>query len=68
MKNKSTCKPFRFDRFIRIDLRLDIQAMGSQCPAPPKIKIYAALGLFGIVYFVLLSYTMLRNIFYNKIE
>lgn len=42
--------------------------MGSTCPVPPKVKIQAALSLFGIVYFVLILYTMLRNIFYNRIE
>jgi hypothetical protein len=49
-------------------LSLELQKLGSTCPVPPKVKIQAALSLFGIVYFVLIVYTMLRNIFYNRVE
>jgi len=49
-------------------MHLYINSVGSFCPVPSKAKINAALGLFGMIYFVLLAYTVLRNIFYNKIE
>ena len=52
----------------RIDMHLYINSVGSFCPVPSKAKINAALGLFGMIYFVLLAYTVLRNVFYNKIE
>jgi len=51
-----------------IMLTLELQKIGSVCPAPPKVKIKATLALFGIIYGVLVLYTFLRNIFYNKIE
>lgn len=67
-REKWICKsPLTLSKF-RLTLTLELQKMGSICPVPPKVKIQAALSLFGIVYFVLILYTMMRNIFYNRIE
>ena len=56
------------DERLRGELALELQQMGSPCPAPPKVKIQSALLLCGLVYFVLMMYTILRNICYIRIE
>ncbi len=41
---------------------------GSYCPPTPKVKLQAAVSLFGLIFFIIASYNVLRNICYMRVE